>query len=141
MTAILSKSVLFSKLLSMLLVLVFSLLPFQQDGMKMTVSENITASTQEIVVTCKNKTNREISFTPEYTVEKQTENGWEPLEFSEGYGVNEIYITLVPMLEYTFTVNACDLAEPLSPGNYRLIKPFNSPAATGCIAYAEFTVI
>lgn len=140
MTAFMSKSIIIPKLISFLLVLVTILMPFAPDGLRLTVAEPVTTSTDTITVVCKNKTNREISFTPDYYLEKKTENGWEKAEFSQGYGVNEISIILAPMLEYTFTVDTTDLAAPLSQGTYRLAKPFNCRAAEKCVAYTEFIV-
>ena len=142
MISFLTREPLLARFFAALLIFIASFLPFVPDAAILIMPDTVSAQTESLTVTFKNNTNRELAFMPDYYVERKTEDGWERCGFREGSGVNEIIIQLPPFTGSELNVELSQLAQPLRPGTYRLVKNYTSAASAAreYSAYAEFEV-
>ena len=73
-----------------------------------------------LTLTLRNKGSKAFSFGKQYTIEKQTEKGWEALPFRKDAMWEAIGILLAPGGEGAYTYDLSELSKTPKPGEYRI---------------------
>lgn len=100
---------------------ILGLLPYRADGVQLSLPEPVTTETAVLSISVQNNSRRVLSFGVEsYNMERQTENGWTPLEMREHW-VIEIAVLLYPSQNTEISVDLMELyGHLLDAGTYRL---------------------
>lgn len=126
----------YQRIIAFVLTIISFFVPAKPYSVNLTV---LSASSNTVSVEYKNDTGRPIGTEKKFCIEKQTEKGFEPLEFCEDAAFPEIYEELLPGGKGILTVSIPKyFNSPLEAGTYRIVLFYYCEAALS--ATAEFTV-
>ncbi len=138
MTAI---SDVFSRFIAILLFLFSAFLPFNPEGLDLTV--NVSNENEQIItVEWQNNTGRAIGI-PRYFIEKAEDGEWTNVPFSSDFGFPDIASTYYPSEKGKITIKSeSAFGEPLPSGTYRVTVYYDirDTETTNSGASTEFTI-
>ncbi|MCH5198810.1 MAG: hypothetical protein J1E34_07885 [Oscillospiraceae bacterium] len=126
----------YQRIIAAILTVLFLLVPAKPDNVKLTV---LSADKNAVTFEYKNETGKKIATERRFIIEKQTENGFEQLEFSDSACFPEIYSELLPGKSASYMVNISEYFScPLESGVYRIVFFYSCSGERS--ASAEFSV-
>src|SRR5690625_4269280 len=106
------------------------------DGISMRTEKDVyREGVEQLTVVLTNASEEEVYYGKHFSVEKQTENGWEAFPFKEDVAFIEIAILLEPDDEKREDIDLTLLKNKLTGGKYRILKQIG-----GEEFFAEFQV-